>query len=145
MILSRRKDLITMIDDENKYKYCNNDPEILSDLVVAIYEQAIHDYLWGIKTLSHLLHKKKCNLTKDNIYTIIKAERFMHEVDILLKNPLYDISQSACDTIYNKLHRCLKGRLMVSDYVYGRGEVWKDYQERLSGKRPRKVEKRSTL
>ena len=133
-----------MIGDEIKYKYCNNDPEIMSDLVVAIYEQAMHDYIWGIKTLSHLLYKKKCNLTKDNLYKILEAERYMHEVDILLKNPLYNISKAVCDAMYKKLHSYLDGRLMVYDYVYGKGEIWKDYQERLSGKRPRKLEVKNT-
>lgn len=134
-----------MIGDEIKYKYCNSDPTIMQDLVVAIYENAMHDYLWSIKTLSHLLHKKKDNLTKDNIYKILEAERLMKDVDIFLDKAEYNISASVCKAIKKKLHECLNGRLMVYDYVYGRGEIWKDYQERLSGKRPRKVAGKSTL
>ena len=133
-----------MIGDEIKYKYCNTDPSIMSDLVVAIYENAMHDYLWSIKTLSHLLHKKKDNLTKDNIYKILEAERLMKDVDIFLDKAEYNISASVCKAIKKKLHEYLDGRLMVYDYVYGRGEIWKDYQERLSGKRPHKVAGKST-
>ena len=133
-----------MIGDEIKYKYCNSDPTIMQDLVVAIYENAIHDYLWSIKTLSHLLHKKKNNLTKDNIYKILEAERLMKDVDIFLDKAEYNISASVCMAIKKNLHECLNGRLMVYDYVYGRGEIWKYYQERLLGKRPHKLEVRST-
>lgn len=133
-----------MIGDEIKYKYCNSDPTIMQDLIVAIYKNAMHDYLWSIKTLSHLLHKKKDNLTKDNIYKILEAERLMKDVDIFLDKAEYNISASVCKAIKKKLHECLNGRLMVYDYVYGRGEIWKDYQERLSGKRPRKVAGKST-
>ena len=133
-----------MIGDEIKYKYCNSDPTIMQDLVVAIYENAMHDYLWSIKTLSHLLHKKKDNLTKDNIFKILEAERLMKDVDIFLDKAEYNISASVCKAIKNKLHEYLDGRLMVYDYVYEKGEIWKDYQERLSGKRPRKVAGKST-
>lgn len=133
-----------MIGDEIKYKYCNSDPSIMQDLVVAIYENAMHDYLWSIKTLSHLLHKKKDNLTKDNIYKILEAERLMKDVDIFLDKAEYNISASVCKAIKKKLHSYLDMRLMVYDYVYGKGEVWKDYQEILLGKRPHKLEVRST-
>lgn len=133
-----------MIGDEIKYNYCNSDPTIMQDLVVAIYENAMHDYLWSIKTLSRLLHKKKDNLTKDNIYKIVEAERLMKDVDIFLDKAEYNISTSACKAIKKKLHECLDGRLMVYDYVYGRGEIWKDYQERLLGKRTHKVAGKST-
>lgn len=133
-----------MIGDEIKYKYCNSDPTIMQDLVVAIYENAMHDYLWSIKTLSHLLHKKKDNLTKDNIYKIHEAERLMKDVDIFLDKAEYNISAPVCKAIKNKLHEYLDGRLMVYDYVYRKGEVWKDYQERLLGKRPHKVAGKST-
>lgn len=134
-----------MVDDKLKFAYCNNDPEILSDLVVAIYEQAIDDYIKSIKTLSRLLHKKKDELTKDNKYSIIEAERLMHDVDIFLGNHLYNISEDCCKEIYIKLHSYLNNRRMVFDYVYRKGTLWKDYQEKLSGKRPRKLETRSTL
>ena len=134
-----------MIGDEIKYKYCNSDPTIMQDLVVAIYENAMYDYLWSIKTLSHLLHKKKDNLTKDNIYKILEAERLMKDVDIFLDKAEYNISAPVCKAIKNKLNEYLDGRLMVYDYVYGKGEVWKDYQERLLGKRPHKVAGKSTL
>ena len=134
-----------MIGDEIKYKYCNSDPTIMQDLVVAIYENAMHDYLWSIKTLSRLLHKKKDNLTKDNIYKILESERLMKDVDIFLDKAEYNISAFVCKAIKKKLHECLNGRLMVYDYVYGKGEIWKDYQQRLSGKRPRKVAEKSTL
>lgn len=133
-----------MIGDEIKYKYCNSDPAIMQELVVAIYENAMHDYLWSIKTLSHLLHKKKDNLTKDNIYKILEAERLMKDVDIFLDKAEYNISASVCKAIKKKLHSYLDKRLMVYDYVYGKGEIWKDYQEKLSGKRPLKVAGKST-
>ena len=84
------------------------------------------------------------NLTKDNLYKIIEAERLMHDVDIFLKKNLYDISEDCCKEIYKKLHSYLDNRFMVVDYVYGKGKIWKDYQERLSGKRPHKLEVRST-
>ena len=133
-----------MIGDEIKYKYCNSDPTIMQDLVVAIYENAMHDYIWSIKTLSRLLYKKKCNLSKDNLRNIMEAERLMHDVDIFLGKHLYNISEDCCKAIYKKLHSYLDNRLMIYDYVYGRGEIWKDYQERLSGKRPHKVEGKNT-
>ena len=133
-----------MIGDEIKYKYCNSDPSIMQDLVVAIYENAMHDYIWSIKTLSRLLYKKKCNLSKDNLRNIMEAERLMHDVDVFLSKAEYNISAPVCKAIKKKLHEYLDGHLMVYDYVYGRGEIWKDYQERLSGKRPRKLEVRST-
>ena len=133
-----------MIDDELKYAFLENNPEVVSDLVYAIYEQAMKDYIKGIVTLTRLLRKKRCNLTKDNLYKIIESERNMHEVDILLKKHYYDISAGCCEQIYKKLHSYLDNRLMVYDYVYGKGEIWKDYQEKLSGKRPRKLEARST-
>lgn len=133
-----------MIDDELKYVYCSNNPDIFSELVVAIYEQAMDDYTKSIETLSRLLHKRRDNLTKDNLYKIIEAERLMHDVDIFLKKNLYNISESCCKEIYKKLHSYLDNRFMVTDYVYGKGTIWKDYQERLSGKRPRKLEVRST-
>lgn len=133
-----------MIDDELKYVYCSSNPEVFSDLVVAIYEQAVDDYKKSIETLSRLLHKKRENLTKDNLYKIIESERLMHDVDIFLKKHLYDISEDACKEIYKKLHSYLDNRFMVVDYVYGKGTIWKDYQERLSGKRPRKLEAKST-
>lgn len=129
-----------MIDDELKYVYCSNNPDIFSELVVAIYEQAMDDYIKSIETLSRLLHKKRENLTKDNFYKIIEAERLMHDVDIFLKKNLYNISEECCKAIYKKLHSYLDNRFMVTDYVYGKGKIWKDYQERLSGKRPRKLE-----
>ena len=94
----------------------------------------------SIETLSRLLHKKRENLTKDNLYKIIEAERLMHDVDIFLGKHLYDISEDCCKAIYKKLHSYLDNRFMVVDYVYGKGKIWKDYQERLSGKRPQKVE-----
>ena len=128
-----------MIGDEIKYKYCNSDPAIMQELVVAIYENAMHDYLWSIKTLSHLLHKKKDTLSKDNIYKILESERLMKDVDIFLDKAEYNISADVCKAIKKKLHSYLDRRLMVYDYVYGKGEVWKDYQEKLSGKRPHKV------
>ena len=128
-----------MIGDEIKYNYCNSDPTIMQDLVVAIYENAMHDYLWSIKTLSHLLHKKKDTLSKDNIYKILESERLMKDVDIFLDKAEYNISADVCKAIKKKLHSYLDRRLMVYDYVYGKGEVWKDYQEKLSGKRPHKV------
>ena len=133
-----------MIDDELKYVYCSNNPDIFSELVVAIYEQAIDDYTKSIETLSRLLHKKRKSLSKDNLYKIIEAERLMHDVDIFLKKNLYNISEECCKAIYKKLHSYLDNRFMVVDYVYGKGKIWKDYQERLSGKRPRKLEVRST-
>ena len=129
-----------MIDDELKYVYCNNSPEVFSELVVAIYEQAMDDYIKSIETLSRLLHKKRESLTKDNLYKIIEAERLMHDVDIFLKKHYYNISEDVCKAIYKKLHSYLDNRFMVVDYVYGKGKIWKDYQERLSGKRPRKLE-----
>ena len=43
-----------MIDDELKYVYCSSNPEVFSDLVVAIYEQAMDDYAKSIETLSRL-------------------------------------------------------------------------------------------
>lgn len=129
-----------MIDDELKYVYCSSNPEVFSELVVAIYEQAIDDYVKGIETLSRLLHKKRENLTKDNLYKIIEAERNMHDVDIFLKKHYYNISEDCCNAIYKKLHSYLDNRFMVNDYVYGKGTIWKDYQERLSGKRPQKLE-----
>ncbi len=129
-----------MIDDELKYVYCNNSPEVFSELVVAIYEQAMDDYKKSIETLSRLLHKKREHLAKDNMYKIIEAERLMHDVDIFLKKHLYNISEDTCKAIYKKLHSYLDNRFMVVDYVYGKGTIWKDYQERLSGKRPRKLE-----
>ena len=129
-----------MIDDELKYVYCSNNPDIFSELVVAIYEQAIDDYIKSIETLSRLLHKKRDNLTKDNLYKIIEAERLMHDVDIFLGKHLYNISEDCCKEIYKKLHSYLDNRFMVVDYVYGKGKIWKDYQEKLSGKRPRKLE-----
>lgn len=128
-----------MIDDELKYVYCSSNPEVFSELVVAIYEQAIDDYIKSIETLSRLLHKRRETLTKDNLYKIIEAERLMHDVDIFLKKNLYNISESCCKEIYKKLHSYLDNRFMVTDYVYGKGTIWKDYQERLSGKRPHKV------
>lgn len=133
-----------MIDDELKYVYCSSNPEVFSELVVAIYEQAMDDYKKSIETLSSLLHKKREHLAKDNLYKIIEAERLMHDVDIFLKKYLYNISEDTCKAIYKKLHSYLDNRFMVVDYVYGKGEIWKDYQERLSGKRPRKLEARST-
>lgn len=133
-----------MIGDEIKYKYCNTDPSIMSDLVVAIYENAMHDYIWSIKTLSRLLYKKKCNLSKDNLRNMMEAERLMHDVDVFLSKAEYNISKPVCKAIHDKLHSYLDNRLMVYDYVYGKGEVWKDYQERLSGKRPHKVAGKST-
>ena len=133
-----------MIDDELKYVYCSSNPEVFSELVVAIYEQAIDDYTKSIETLSRLLHKKREHLTKDNLYKIIEAKRLMHDVDIFLGKHLYNISEDCCKAIYKKLHSYLDNRFMVVDYVYGKGEVWKDYQERLSGKRPHKVEGKST-
>lgn len=133
-----------MIDDELKYVYCNNSPEVFSELVVAIYEQAMDDYKKSIKTLSRLLHKKREHLTKDNLYKIIESERLMHDVDIFLKKHLYNISEDTCKAIYKKLHSYLDNRFMVVDYVYGKGTIWKDYQERLSGKRPRKLEVKNT-
>lgn len=129
-----------MIDDELKYVYCSNNPDIFSDLVVAIYEQAMDDYIKSIETLSRLLHKSRADLTKDNLYKIIEAERLMNDVDIFLKKNLYNISEECCKAIYKKLHSYLDNRFMVVDYVYGKGKIWKDYQERLSGKRPRKLE-----
>lgn len=129
-----------MIDDEIKYVYCKSNPEVFSELVVAIYEQAIDDYIKGIETLSRLLHKKRENLTKDNLYKIIEAERNMHDVDIFLKKHHYNISEDCCKEIYKKLHSYLDNRFMVTDYVYGKGTIWKDYQERLSGKQPQKLE-----
>ena len=129
-----------MIDDEFKYVYCSNNPDIFSELVVAIYEQAMDDYTKSIETLSRLLHKRRDNLTKDNLYKIIEAERLMHDVDIFLRKNLYNISEECCKAIYKKLHSYLDNRFMVVDYVYGKGKIWKDYQERLSGKRPRKLE-----
>ena len=129
-----------MIDDELKYVYCSSNPEVFSELVVAIYEQAIDDYTKSIETLSKLLHKRRDNLTKDNLYKIIEAERLMNDVDIFLKKNLYNISEDCCKAIYKKLHSYLDNRFMVTDYVYGKGKIWKDYQERLSGKRPRKLE-----
>lgn len=129
-----------MIDDELKYVYCSNNPDIFSELVVAIYEQAMDDYIKSIETLSRLLHKRRDNLTKDNLYKIIEAERLMNDVDIFLKKNLYNISEECCKAIYKKLHSYLDNRFMVVDYVYGKGKIWKDYQERLSGKRPRKLE-----
>ena len=128
-----------MIDDELKYVYCSNNPEVFSELVVAIYEQAMDDYIKSIETLSRLLHKRRDNLTKDNLYKIIECERLMHDVDIFLKKNLYNISEECCKAIYKKLHSYLDNRFMVVDYVYGRGNIWQDYQERLSGKRPHKV------
>ena len=128
-----------MIDDELKYVYCSNNPDIFSELVVAIYEQAMDDYTKSIETLS-----RRDNLTKDNLYKIIEAERLMHDVDIFLKKNLYNISEECCKAIYKKLHTYLDNRFMVVDYVYGKGTIWKDYQERLSGKRPRKLEVKST-
>ena len=133
-----------MIDDELKYVYCSNNPEVFSELVVAIYEQAMDDYKKSIETLSNLLHKKREHLTKDNLYKIIEAERLMHDVDIFLNKHLYNISEDCCKEIYKKLHSYLDNRFMVVDYVYGKGTIWKDYQERLSGKRPRKLEVKST-
>ena len=133
-----------MIDDELKYVYCNNSPEVFSELVVAIYEQAMDDYKKSIETLSRLLHKKREHLTKDNLYKIIESERLMHDVDIFLKKHLYNISEDTCNAIYKKLHSYLDNRFMVVDYVYGKGTIWKDYQERLSGKRPRKLEVKNT-
>ena len=133
-----------MIDDELKYVYCSSNPEVFSELVVAIYEQAIDDYTKSIETLSRLLHKKREHLTKDNLYKIIEAKILMHDVDIFLEKHLYNISEDCCKAIYKKLHSYLDNRFMVVDYVYGKGEVWKDYQERLSGKRPHKVEGKST-
>ena len=133
-----------MIDDELKYVYCSNNPEVFSELVVAIYEQAMDDYKKSIETLSNLLHKKREHLTKDNIYKIIEAVRLMHDVDIFLGKHLYNISEDCCKAIYKNLHSYLDNRFMVVDYVYGKGTIWKNYQERLSGKRPRKLEVRST-
>lgn len=133
-----------MINDELKYVYCSNNPDIFSDLVVAIYEQAMDDYIKSIETLSRLLHKRRETLTKDNLYKIIEAERLMHDVDIFLKKHLYNISEDCCKAIYKKLHSYLDNRFMVVDYVYGKGTIWKDYQERLSGKRPRKLEVKNT-
>lgn len=129
-----------MIDDELKYVYCKSNPEVFSELVVAIYEQAIDDYIKSIETLSRLLHKRRDNLTKDNLYKIIESERLMHDVDIFLKKHYYNISEDCCKEIYKKLHSYLDNRFMVTDYVYGKGTIWKDYQEKLSGKRPRKLE-----
>ena len=133
-----------MIDDELKYVYCSSNPEVFSELVVAIYEQAIDDYTKSIETLSRLLHKKREHLTKDNLYKIIEAKRLMHDVDIFLGKHLYNISEDCCKAIYKKLHSYLDNRFMVVDYVYGKGTIWKDYQERLSGKQPRKLEVKST-
>lgn len=135
--------VINMIDDV-KYVYCSNNPDIISDLVVAIYEQAMDDYIKSIETLSRLLHKNKDDLTKDNLYRINEAERLMLDVDIFLKKHLYNISEDTCKAIYKKLHSYLDNRFMVVDYVYGKGTIWKDYQERLSGKLPHKLEVRST-
>lgn len=128
-----------MIDDELKYVYCSNNPDIFSELIVAIYEQAMDDYIKSIETLSRLLHKRRETLTKDNLYKIIEAERLMHDVDIFLGKHLYNISEDCCKAIYKKLHSYLDNRFMVVDYVYGKGKIWKDYQERSSGKRPQKL------
>ena len=133
-----------MIGDEIKYKYCNTDPTIMSDLVVAIYENAMHDYIWSIKTLSRLLYKEKNKLSKDNLRNMMEAERLMHDVDTFLSKAEYNISKAVCKAIHDKLHSYLDNRLMIYDYVYGKGEVWKDYQERLSGKQPHKVAGKST-